>query len=221
MIPIIVVSKNNKSSENYVDLLIKVQKFSRDRIFEIYPLKNEILISQVREIRREMMMGTAKTRLFILHDFDKATNEAQNALLKSLEEGGINNQFVLVAQNEYLLLPTVRSRSKIVRIGSNEEIVDDKKSDLFLNLIDDINQSADYRFLSDPRLANITREKAREFLALAIKYYRSKLSSEPRSVKIIKKALRLKALLESNNLNPQLAVDNLLIFIFKTISMKI
>ena len=115
MIPIIVVSKNNKSSENYVDLLIKVQKFSRDRIFEIYPLKNEILISQVREIRREMMIGSAKTRLFILHDFDKATNEAQNALLKVLEEPSPRTYFVLVTPHPEILLATLRSRlSEIV-----------------------------------------------------------------------------------------------------------
>ncbi len=42
------------------------------------------------------------------------TTEAQNALLKSLEEPGTKTQFILTAPNEKTLLPTIISRSSII-----------------------------------------------------------------------------------------------------------
>jgi DNA polymerase III delta prime subunit len=49
------------------------------------------------------------------------TNEAQNALLKTLEEPAGDALFFLVVPSPLMLLPTLRSRAQILDVGSNME----------------------------------------------------------------------------------------------------
>jgi len=55
-------------------------------------------------------------RVWIITDAEKLTDEAQNALLKTLEEPPRRTLIVLVASQESALLPTVLSRCRIVRL---------------------------------------------------------------------------------------------------------
>lgn len=57
--------------------------------------------------------STAK--LAILHQAEKLTIEAQNALLKTMEEPANDAQLVLISAEPLKLLPTVLSRSRLVR----------------------------------------------------------------------------------------------------------
>jgi DNA polymerase III delta prime subunit len=49
------------------------------------------------------------------------TREAQNALLKMLEEPGPNTHFFLLAQSAEVFLPTIRSRAHIIDIGQENK----------------------------------------------------------------------------------------------------
>ena len=69
---------------------------------------------------------TSKKVFFIAPD--KLTLEAQNALLKAFEEPIANTHFFLVLRDDNVLLPTLRSRVKIVRLANEkEESVEAKK----------------------------------------------------------------------------------------------
>lgn len=219
MLPLILVSKSKKDTDEFVKSFIKTHNIPKNEIFKIYPQKNGILISQVREIKQEILIASTLPRLFVLYDFDHATTEAQNALLKSLEEAQLNIQFILVVKNEYFILPTVTSRSKIVRLNK-DNLIKDKKYDRYREFLSTVEKSLNYRFLADATLTGVTKEDVAIFLEGLIAHYRAKLVSAPESVKILKKTLSLKLLLENNNLNPQLTLDILLIFIFKTFRMK-
>lgn len=66
-------------------------------------------------------------RLVVLRDADKATVEAQNALLKLLEEPPDTAYILLFAKNEERILATIRSRSQILRIVSTGDTLDEQK----------------------------------------------------------------------------------------------
>lgn len=66
-------------------------------------------------------------RLVVLRDADKATVEAQNALLKLLEEPPDTTYILLFAKNEEHILPTIRSRSQILRTASTADTADERK----------------------------------------------------------------------------------------------
>jgi len=74
-------------------------------------------IDQVRAIRSEVAYGPyeGKYRVYIVTPAEQLAPEAQNALLKLLEEPPPRTVFVLVAESAHAVLPTVVSRLQPVR----------------------------------------------------------------------------------------------------------
>lgn len=71
-----------------------------------------IRIDQVRELQRQALLSPveARRRVVILTDFQGATPEAANCLLKTLEEPPAPVVLILTATSEARLLPTIVSR---------------------------------------------------------------------------------------------------------------
>ena len=67
-----------------------------------------------------------RRRVVIVDDADRLVPEAQNALLKTLEEPPPASVFLLVTHRPHLLLPTVRSRCPEIRFGglATDEVAD-------------------------------------------------------------------------------------------------
>jgi DNA polymerase III subunit delta' len=74
--------------------------------------KKEISIQQIREIERELNYRsfTGKRKIAIVDPATLMNSAAQNALLKTLEEPPQESLIILLAANEGMLLPTLRSR---------------------------------------------------------------------------------------------------------------
>ena len=78
-----------------------------------------IKIDQVREVveRTAYRPFEGRRRVVIIDEADAMLDEAQNALLKTLEEPPSASMFVLVTARPDELLPTVRSRCQRLRFG--------------------------------------------------------------------------------------------------------
>ena len=79
-------------------------------------------IIRVREIRAMQQRLTTrptlgKRRAIIIHPADDMNKEAANALLKSLEEPPQGTFFILVTHRPSRLLPTIRSRCRVMRFA--------------------------------------------------------------------------------------------------------
>ena len=83
-------------------------------------------IADVRVIIRQLAYAPveARMRVAILREAERMTEDAQNALLKSMEEPPPHTLFILTTHRPNALLPTVRSRSRTVcfRALRSEEI---------------------------------------------------------------------------------------------------
>lgn len=78
-----------------------------------------VKIDQVRDVKREMSLKPRRDggfRVIIIEGAEKMTTEAQNSLLKLLEEPPERAVLILVCTNLAGLLPTVRSRCQLVRV---------------------------------------------------------------------------------------------------------
>lgn len=219
MIPIILIADNKRNTELYIKSLIKNYNISRFNTTQIYPEKKEISIEQIRSTKKESYIDYPTLRLFAFHDFHTASIPAQNAFLKTLEEQSAKILFILITENEHAILPTVRSRSKVI------SLIKDKTRHSIPSaieaVIEEIHRSNSYEFLSLQDIVCSTREESIDLFDSLIDYFRSKLATQGNeSVSILKKILLYRSLLQYNNINPQLTVDTLLIFLKKTISMK-
>ena len=86
-------------------------------------------IAEVRDLKKSFLFSPTESTLVILTNVDEAKHEAQNALLKLLEEPPSDNiVFVVTAKQEDLLIPTIVSRlTKITSkdiMGSQSNNVD-------------------------------------------------------------------------------------------------
>jgi len=75
-------------------------------------------IDTVREIQHSLSLQPyeARWRVALLLRFEEANQNAQNALLKTLEEPPENVKMILTASMENALLPTIISRCEVIRL---------------------------------------------------------------------------------------------------------
>lgn len=94
---------------------IHPNKISPD-IFTILPAKQSISIDEIRSLKKHIFQKPVHlpAKVIIFKEAHKLTAEAQNALLKILEEPPANVIIILEAQNKENLLPTVRSRLVLI-----------------------------------------------------------------------------------------------------------
>lgn len=83
--------------------------------FYIEPDGNSIKIEQIREVQRKVAEKPviSNKKIFIINDAEKMTVEAQNCLLKTLEEPPEYITIILITSNENNLLTTIKSRCTI------------------------------------------------------------------------------------------------------------
>lgn len=84
-----------------------------------YLTKRNITIDQVRQMQRRLVTRPTlgSRRAIIIDPADEMEKGAVNALLKSLEEPPAGTYFILVSHRPGRLLPTIRSRCRILRFA--------------------------------------------------------------------------------------------------------
>ena len=186
-----------------VDEFLKKNFSKEDFIIFIYPEKNEYSINQIRMIQKEVKYLNNKKRIYVFYQFEYSSLESQNALLKILEEPPLNVYFILVCQNIHRLIPTIISRTKIINLTNKLE---EKENEKIYKIIERIKKG---NFFIDV----LNREEAKEIIIFIIYYFKKELKNDLKVYSILKEAIKTLFLLENNYLNPQLVLDNLLIFI--------
>ena len=85
----------------------------------IEPEKTTIGIDQVRDMIDEVAFQPleARYRVVILDPAEQMRPEAHNSLLKTLEEPASRTIIILITTNPYMLLETIRSRSRMLQFG--------------------------------------------------------------------------------------------------------
>jgi len=207
MIPLIILADCASAQEKYISELVVQHGVNQHHVFHIFPEKTELTIDQVRSIQKLVITAPVSVRIIICHAFDTSSHEVQNALLKTLEEKSVSNQFILLGSNIARILPTIRSRSKIITFTET-----DKKKKPVSSLILEVEKAENYSYLAHPDLKKVTKSQALTIIEDYIAYLRKQLISGKLNLSpLITLCIDRREKLQSNNLNPQLAVDTLFI----------
>ena len=116
---------------------IEFESNNHPDFFVLEPDGNIIKIEQIRNMQKIIQEKPiiSKKKVYIIDNADKMTKEAQNSLLKTLEEPPEYMTIILIGTNESLFLPTIKSRCMIIhfedlskaelRMYLNEDISDE------------------------------------------------------------------------------------------------
>ncbi|OGG14466.1 hypothetical protein A2773_03575 [Candidatus Gottesmanbacteria bacterium RIFCSPHIGHO2_01_FULL_39_10] len=134
---ILISSKDETIREEKVSKLLNKYKIS---IFNRYIIKKDasIGIEDIRKIKEFLKLKSNKNenRGVIIYDLDKGTPEAQNALLKILEEPPPYTYIICTSRNPASLLPTIISRTTQLDLINNsiEPLIDKNLIALLLRI---------------------------------------------------------------------------------------
>ncbi|MDR0879602.1 MAG: DNA polymerase III subunit delta' [Clostridioides sp.] len=93
---------------------------------EVKPNGSSIKVEQIRKLEEDIIIKpVGEYKVYIINNAELMTVQAQNALLKTLEEPPQYAVIILITSNKEALLDTIKSRCDIVKFNpiSNEEIV--------------------------------------------------------------------------------------------------
>lgn len=102
----------------YCEACSKIARCSHPDVTLIEPDAGKIKIEQVRRLQHDLALSPfeGRWRICIVTDFQMATVEASNALLKTLEEPPARAVIILTATDASLLLPTIVSRCQLLSL---------------------------------------------------------------------------------------------------------
>jgi len=109
------LQKTDDSCEECTSCVAINKKIFPD-VMEVLPEKSVVTIDQMRLLKSvaylKPMVG--KKRVFIIPDAEKMKTEASNSILKILEEPPFFSHVILLTNNPYLILPTIKSRCQVL-----------------------------------------------------------------------------------------------------------
>lgn len=175
--------------------------------------KKSIGIGEVRKITKFLATKpySSNVKVVGLHSAETLTVQAQNALLKTLEEPPTYATVILSSKTENALLPTILSRCRKIKAGVPTDALHETTTSYE---IEDIRKIG---FGKKLELAQEFSKKDREEVVALIEdlvYQERQLMLEKpskTSTRFIKKALEIKTDLEETNVSARLALENLLI----------
>lgn len=165
---------------------------------------SSISIESVRDITQNLSFGSyqGKTRHVLMLSLEKASLQAQNALLKLLEEPPANTQIWLTTVSATNLLPTIISRCQEIVMFDTEESAEEPI------LILDTIEKLSHREISEFAEKYSDREEAAKLVTSLIKQVHKKVASNiSKNVLVLQTLLRTKKYIAAN-VNVRLAVED-------------
>lgn len=117
-------SKHYTNTNNCVDCT-QCENIDSNRFSEIKIIRPDgmwIKKEQLDRLQHDLMQTSVQTdkRVYIIFDADKMNSSASNSILKFLEEPEENIIAILVTDNVYQLLDTIRSRCQIISVSKSK-----------------------------------------------------------------------------------------------------
>lgn len=228
-----IISCENKNRRKEQSLAV-CQKFAVDPIDiltveELSDKKTQgIGIETIKYIQKKLLFKPikSKTKALIIENAELLTVEAQNALLKVLEEPPTSTIIVLETSQLESLLPTIQSRCQIISIMERKTIIlTDEEEKLFVQHIDGLKTVSVGRSLSQAE-SLVKNKDAIIWMKKMIHVARKKLIEEIQQenndintinwyYKLITSLQKMHRTLGTTNVNQRLALEHMFLSFFE------
>ncbi|MCL6096171.1 MAG: hypothetical protein M1444_00595 [Patescibacteria group bacterium] len=136
---ILISSKNKKNALEYA-LSLSKKNGVWDIDIDVASHEKTVGIEDIRTIQKRLFLKPAKGSLktVIIEAYEGLTIEAQNSLLKVLEEPPESAIIMVVVLNKNLILPTILSRCKVIEIKEDLQELTEQEISRRLNILKSI-----------------------------------------------------------------------------------
>lgn len=174
--------------------------------------KKSIGISEVRKLVSFLTTKpySSKYKVVVIYSAEKLTIQAQNALLKTLEEPPFFAIIILSAKTEQSLLPTVLSRCRKIKAdGGRADLFEDNKD--FVHFSEILNFGVGERLSQAEKISKKDDDFIIDLMEFWIREERFEMTQNDRVEKYKNIELILKFLddIENTNVNKRLALETL------------
>lgn len=202
----------SKLFKYYQDLLnnLKISQSKNPELTWVNTDDSPLGIQEVRSLINELSYSVSILRTVIIQNIDKSSVEAQNALLKTLEEPPNKTLFLITARQVSSVLPTIRSRC--IEIYLQDDLNDqinkstDHKTYELLEKITQSNYGEGLQLVESVQ----EREEAISLISNWLSHVLSTESNPSKRVKLLSKFRETQHFLESG-VNVKLTMGNLAI----------
>ena len=228
MVSFIIVAKEKKKPERYIIDYAKkhtIDPFDISIIDKSTSVKTtqSIGIETVKLIQQKLFFKPLKSsnKIIVIEDAQLLTPEAQNALLKILEEPPANTLIFLGTENRESFLPTIISRCQIIELEEEQIILSEKTREELNNFIGNLPELSIGEKLKQAEQLAKDKDKAIIWIENLIIVLREKMlqtysiNKQPGTrnsqLVTIKSFQSLHTLLKTTNVNPRFAIENTLL----------
>ncbi len=175
-------------------------------------LKQSIGITEIKQMQQKIFLTPFKSpqKAVIIEEAELLTTEAQNALLKVLEEPPDHTIIILSTNNKETLLPTIQSRCKIITLPEEEKKLMSEEITEFNNILNELENFGVGASLTRAEKLAKNKEEAIELLENLILVAREKLLADPEQINLIttiKQTQSCLTILKTTNANPRLTLE--------------
>lgn len=208
---ILIIGNSPDKIQKYIYDISQKYKITKQQTYT-FGQNAPLLIEEFRDILKLSQHYFTVPTAFVIHNFNLFSSVLQNTFLKTLEEHQTNLIFILVASKSANILPTIKSRCLIKTINTKLDKPTSQDFNLIQQQINSLIENPRKLISKDLKLFKNKKEKVLEWLDLFIRYGYFNLKSyknKPWLSKKLKKAIRYYHLIETNNLDPEITLDNI------------
>ncbi len=221
MTSFVVASTDKKKRELYIKEYcdeLNIGKFDITLIEKDSTTKNigSIGIDEIKEIHKKIFLKPlqSEVKAVILEDAHLLTIQAQNALLKVLEEPPEHTIIILGVDTPEALLPTILSRCQVIELSTEKNQTAEGETSEYLEFIENFSTMRIGEKLKKAEEIGRDKDKAVEWLSQLIFVLRDQMLRDPENTiffKQIKSFQKLHTTIKTTNVNPRFAIENTLL----------
>ncbi|MBI4096635.1 MAG: hypothetical protein HY425_02855 [Candidatus Levybacteria bacterium] len=209
----LIIAKDKDKAAAYISNFLKEEGIHSLDI-DLQTFEKIMGIQDIRSIQKSILLKPfrGKTKAVIIKAYENITTEAQNAMLKILEEPPANTLIIISIARKELLLPTILSRCKIIDLKEKEMPTINEDSEKFndiLNTIFNGKIAAKLRIAQD--VARNTEDPSVWLEKISI-FVRSKLAenyNNPKYLEFLRKLQKTYGNIKGTNVSKRVALENL------------
>jgi DNA polymerase III delta prime subunit len=208
----LIIAKNKNEATSYASDLLKENKVDPLDV-NLQTYEKAMGIEDVRNIQKAILLKPfrGKIKAVVVNAYENITTEAQNSLLKILEEPPINTIIIIATSTKEFLLPTIISRCKIISLWEKETKLPKEDLSKFQDILNTLFNSKTGDKLKIAQDIASDKEDVGLWLEKMAIFAKDKLAENDNAkyLKFLKELQKTYKNIKSTNVSPRVALENL------------